>query len=69
VQQVVYNCLTLLPTRGPEFKLCQRFSRVDSRKHFVFAEQIIQPWNSLQAKNEHFLWKCWPDWFRLAWLL
>ena len=28
-------------------------SRVDSSKHF-FAGRIVQPWNSLPAKNEHF---------------
>ena len=42
-----------MPTRGHTFKLDQRYSRVDSRKHF-FAERIVQPWNSLPAKNEHF---------------
>ena len=31
----------------------QRYSRVDSRKHF-FDERIVQPWNSLPAKNQHF---------------
>jgi len=42
-----------IPTRGHAFKLYQRYSRVDSRKHF-FAERIIHPWNSLPAKNEDF---------------
>ena len=42
-----------IPTRGHAFKLYQRYSRVDSRKHF-FAERIIHPWNSQPAKNEHF---------------
>ena len=42
-----------IPTRGHAFKLYKRHSRVDSRMHF-FAERIINPWNSLPAKNEHF---------------
>ena len=39
------------PTRGHAFKLYQRYSRIDSREH-LFAERIVQPWNSLPAIKE-----------------
>ena len=49
---IMYN--STIPTRDHAFKLgiYQRYSRVDSREH-VFAERVVQPWNSLPAKNEH----------------
>jgi hypothetical protein len=47
--------ISIIPTRGHSFKMYQRYAycRVGSQKYF-FAECVIQPWNSLPAKNEHF---------------
>jgi len=43
-----------ISTRGHDYKLFQRHSQLDSRKHF-FAERIIKPWNSLPANNDTFM--------------
>ena len=40
-------------TRGHMYKLFPHCSRLDMRKYF-FAERVIQPWNALPAKHEHF---------------
>jgi len=44
---------TSISTWGHAYKLFQRHSHLDSRKHF-FAERIIKPWNSLPVNNDAF---------------
>jgi len=33
-------------TRGHQWKLCHKHSRVDQHKYF-FAQRVVRPWNSL----------------------
>ena len=40
-------------TRGHIYKLFPHCNRIDARK-FFFSEQVINSWNSLPAKTEHF---------------
>jgi hypothetical protein len=40
-------------THGNDFKLYCNASRVDVRK-FFFSQRVVNPWNELPAKTEHF---------------
>ena len=44
---------TSIGTRGHIYKLFPHCSRIDARK-FFFSERVINSWNSLPAKTEHF---------------
>ena len=47
------NSVNNINTRGHIYKLFPHYCRVDARKYF-FSERVIDSWNNLPAKTEHF---------------